>query len=67
MKAGLNIKIRHGWTKDDNERAVKLKVATCGCGCSFSPETTKDDDEHTVKLKVATCGCSFSPVTEKAR
>jgi len=65
MKAGLNIKIRHGWTKDDNERAVKLKVATCGC--SFSPETTKDDDEHTVKLKVATCGCSFSPVTEKAR
>ncbi len=45
MKTDLAIKIRHGWTKDEDESVLKPKVANCGggCGCGggFSPATEK--------------------------
>ena len=43
MKTELAIRIRHGWTKDENEHALKPKVANCGggCGCGSSPVTEK--------------------------
>ncbi len=48
MKTDLAIRIRHGWTKDENEHAAKPKVTTCGgggcgcgTGCSFSQVTEK--------------------------